>query len=198
MSPSTGFFDLPATTTRHGGTRACIHRDSIAIAQTCRHSRVASAARDDLGPRPNGSSEFQQRCVIFLSRAASEKNSNPSYFARQNAKNFRDLIQRRQAQVGRRQFSRLDDCAIGNQGPCGLRSPAFDPEYFFSIHLCERKCKRKFIGGHRPPLQSSPPKRWGARCEGLHLPIVILSASEGPHLFGGDHTITLASSRTIV
>ena len=78
------------------------------------------------------------------------------YFAWQNAKNFRDLIRRRQAQIRRRQFSRLDDCAIGHQRPCGLRSSTLDPENSFVDPFCtvaavydrRPKCKRKFVGGH--------------------------------------------------
>ena len=78
---------------------------------------------------------FSKTSTIFLRHAAGEKNSNPIYFTRQNAENFRDLIQRRQAQVRRRQFSRLYDCAIGHQRPCRLRSSTLDPENFFVIHF---------------------------------------------------------------
>src|SRR5206468_3084537 len=94
-----------------------------------------STELDDLPPRPNGPREFQQNSTIFLRHAAGEKISDPIYFTRQNAKNFRDLIQRRQAQVRRRQFSRLYDCAIGHQRPCRLRSSTLDPENFCAIHF---------------------------------------------------------------
>src|SRR5437762_7476587 len=59
--------------------------------------------------------------------------------------------------------------------------------YVAAVYDRRPKCKRKFIGGHRPPLQSS---RATSRdpvaqaCISHRHP----EASEGPHLFGGDHT----------
>src|SRR4029077_607946 len=61
--------------------------------------------------------------------------------------------------------------------------------YVAAVYDRRPKCRRKFIGGHRPPLQSSRAKSRGIPLRKLasshrHPP----EASEGLHLFGGDHT----------
>src|SRR5205823_8377861 len=70
--------------------------------------------------------------------------------------------------------------------------------YVAAVYDCRPKCKRKFIGGHRPPLQSSQSEVEGSRCASLHLPIVILRQAKDLTYSVRITQSTLASSRPYV
>src|SRR6267142_5852562 len=70
--------------------------------------------------------------------------------------------------------------------------------YVAAVYDRRPKCKRKFIGGHRPPLQSSQAKSRDPVAQSLHLPIVILRQAKDLTYSVEITQSTLASSRPYV
>src|SRR6266540_904248 len=89
------------------------HRDLVFVRRLCPANKlikiVQGECRQNFRIWPNVSANERERSTIFLRPAAGKKNSRAIYFPRQSGKNFAQTFWGCQPQIGRRQFSLIEN-----------------------------------------------------------------------------------------
>ena len=138
MAPSAGSLDTVPAPPSHRRPTSAINDNAVALIERCGQTRIAVAARNDLGIRPDIEADLSERVAVFLCSAAGEENSRAINFLRKFGKDGMQTLGRGEPKVRWRQFSVFENGPLRagvnapgysfNEHPGGFRSAAFNPQ----------------------------------------------------------------------
>lgn len=138
VSPPTRSLDSVASPTSDRRTTSRVYGNAVSMVEGRREAGITIAARHNFRISPNVSANEREGLAIFLCATTGKKNSRAIDLPWQLGKNFAQTFRGRQAQIGRRQLSLIENSEFYSgvtagryrlyEHPGGFCSASFDAE----------------------------------------------------------------------